>query len=124
MRIELSEAAARGESMAAQRLIDDFLVAVEQRGIAPVPLRVTLFNGRSARTDRQGWYLRRNRSVAIGSDGGYYVLAVPGGIAEQVRGVRLQRTPPPLVVGRGAKDGEGGDLRDFLELVLERGTAD
>jgi hypothetical protein len=32
--------------------------------------------------------------------------------------VKLSATPPPLVVGRGGRDGETGDLNEFLDRVL------
>jgi hypothetical protein len=32
--------------------------------------------------------------------------------------VKLSATPPPLVVGRGGRDGETGDLTEFLDRVL------
>ena len=106
---------ATGPSRAqAQRLIDAFVVEARARGIAPEPLRATLFDGHGVKTDRSGWYLRKNKSVAIGDDGAYYVLTVPGGLRERFTGVRLQPTPPPLEVGRGGRDGETGDLADFL----------
>ena len=120
-RIELSEQASRAEAERAQVLIDDFVAEATRRGIAPEPLRATLMGGGQARTDKQGWYLRRNHSIAIGTDGGYYVLTVPGGTMARFTGVRLQPTPPPLQVGRGGRDGETGDLREFLAWRLGAG---
>jgi hypothetical protein len=37
---------------------------------------------------------------------------------ERLRGVKLAAAPPPLVVGRGGRDGETGDLVEFLDRVL------
>ena len=76
--------------------------------MAPEPLRATLFDGQSVKTDKTGWYLRKNRSLAVGEDGAYYVLTVPGGLKERFAGVRLQATPPPLEIGKGGRDGESG----------------
>ncbi len=76
------------------------------------------------KTDKTGWYLRLNRSVAVGDDGAYYVLTVPGGLRERFTGVRLRPTPPPLEVGRGGRDGETGSLADFLRWRLARGNPD
>ena len=87
------------------------------------PLRATLYSGQSVKTDKVGWYLRKNQSVAVGDDGSYYVLIVPGGFRERLSGVKLQPSPPPLVVGKGGKDGETGDLAEFLQLRLEPGWA-
>lgn len=119
-RIALSEAAQRHESVAAQRLIEDFLTQVRTLGIPPVPLRARLLSGAEVRTDSRGWYLRKNQSLAIGEDGSYYVLTVPGGVMERLRGVQLKPTPPPLQVGRGGRDGETGELKEFLAMTLER----
>jgi hypothetical protein len=120
-RAELAAAQERGESIQAQKLINEFLAAAKAKGIAPHPLRATLYSGQSVKTDKIGWYLRKNHSVAIGDDGRYYVLIVPGGLRERLSGAKLQPTPPPLVVGRGGKDGETGDLARFLQLRLEPG---
>lgn len=120
-RAELAAAHERGENKAAQALIDSFVAEARTRGVAPEPLRATLLSGQSVRTDQQGWYLRKNRSVAVGTDGNYYVLTVPGGLAERVRGARLRPTPPPLVIGKGGRDGETGDLAEFLRRRLAAG---
>jgi len=120
-RAELAAAQERGESQQAQRLIDGFVTEMKSRGVAPEPLRATLFTGQSVKTDQRGWYLRKNHSLAIGEDGAYYVLTVPGGLRERLSGVRLQPSPPPLVVGRGGRDGESGSLSDFLAWRLAAG---
>ena len=117
-RAALAAAREEAESRQAQQLIDDFLNQAQDRGLAPVPLRATLYSGAVVRTDKTGWYLRRNRSLAVGADGAYYVLTVPGGWRERLSGVTLQPSPPPLEVGRGGRDGETGDLRTFLDRVL------
>ena len=122
-RAELAAAQERAESLKAQKLIDAFLAAAKAKGIAPQPLRATLYSGKSVKTDKVGWYLRKNQSVAVGDDGSYYVLIVPGGFRERLSGVKLRPSPPPLVVGRGGKDGETGDMAEFLQLRLEPGWA-
>jgi hypothetical protein len=119
-RAELAAADSRAEAARAQRLIDAFLITARRNGLQPQPLQARLLSGRLVRTDKQGWYLRRDRSVAIGADGGYYQLLVPGGLRERIRGVRLRSTSPPMVVGRGGKDGETGPLQDFLDRLLTR----
>ncbi|WP_375424452.1 hypothetical protein [uncultured Friedmanniella sp.] len=120
-RAELAAAQERGESQRAQLLIDAFVRDAQARGLAPEPLRATLFTGQSVKTDKVGWYLRKNQSLAIGQDGGYYVLTVPGGFRERFTGVRLMRSPPPLIVGKGGRDGESGSLSDFLAWRLAAG---
>ena len=120
-RAELAAGAERAESVKAQQLINDFLRDAAAAGIAPEPLRATLYTGQSVKTDKRGWYLRKNKSVAIGEDGGYYILTVPGGLAERIRGVKLRQSPPPLIVGKGGRDGETGDLAEFLARRLAQG---
>jgi hypothetical protein len=120
-RAELAAAQARGESREAQKLIDEFVTAAKAKGMAPHPLRATLYGGQSVKTDKVGWYIRKNQSIAIGEDGAYYTLTVPGGLRERFTGVKLTPSPPPLVVGRGGKDGESGDLADFLKWRLAAG---
>ncbi len=105
----------------AQELIDAFLRDVARACISAEPLRATLYTGQSVKTDKRGWYLRKNQSVAVGEDGGYYILTVPGGLKERLRGVRLRRSPPPLIVGKGGRDGETGDLVEFLARRLQQG---
>lgn len=120
-RAELAANQERGESRQAQVLVDAFVRDARARGIAPEPLRATLFDGRSVKTDKVGWYLRKNKSLAIGEDGSYYVLTVPGGLRERLAGVRLQPSPPPLLIGKGGRDGESGSLSDFLAWRLAAG---
>ncbi len=118
-RIELSQQAARFEAVAAQALIDEFIVTARERGLQPVPLRARTLDGHVVKTDKHGWYLRRNHSIAIDTDGGYHVMTVPGGWLERFRGVKLHAVLPPLQVGKGGRDGETGDLKEFLAWVLD-----
>jgi hypothetical protein len=120
-RVELAALKDQAESREAQQLVDAFVTEARALGIAPEPLRATLFDGHAVKTDKLGWYLRNNRSVAVGDDGAYYVLTVPGGLRERLRGVRLTPSPPPLEVGRGGRDGETGDLAEFLRKRLDAG---
>ena len=120
-RAALAAGAERAESAKAQELVDAFLADVAAAGIAAEPLRATLYTGQAVKTDKRGWYLRKNKSVAVGEDGGYYILTVPGGLKERLRGVHLRRSPPPLIVGKGGRDGETGDLAEFLQRRLAQG---
>jgi hypothetical protein len=120
-RAELAASQERAESRQAQVLIDRFVADAKARGIAPQALRATLYTGQSVKTDKLGWYLRKNQSLAIGEDGSYYVLTVPGGLRERLSGVKLKASPPPLIVGKGGRDGESGDIAEFLRWRLEAG---
>jgi hypothetical protein len=120
VRAELAAGSARYESERAQVLIDSFIAKAMELGIDPEPLRAHTFAGAEVKTDKVGWYIRKNKSIGVGTDGGYYQLTVPGsgGLLERLRGVKLAAAPPPLVVGRGGRDGETGDLVEFLDRVL------
>jgi hypothetical protein len=120
-RANLAKAQDRAESVKAQALIDQFVKDARARGIVPGPIRATLYTGQSVKTDKTGWYLRKNESLAVGDDGAYYVLTVPGGLRERLSGVKLKPTAPPLIVGKGGRDGESGDLAEFLRWRLEAG---
>ncbi len=115
---EMAEAARRREGEAAQVLVDQFVKDARDRGIAPVPLEAAQLNGRRVKTDKTGWYVNKSRSIAIGEDGSWYVLTVPSSVLGRFRVAKLESSLPELVVGRGARDGESGDLPDFLERVL------
>ena len=110
------------ESAAARVLLADFVERARERGLEPEPLRARSFDGTATyRTPVRGWYLRRNRSVAVGTDGEFYVLGVPGSLVARLRGATLTPSDPPLVLGKGGRDGESISLADAIELVLDRG---
>lgn len=117
-RVELGEQAARREAVAAQVLIDEFVRTAQAQGLSPVPLKATTLDGHTVKTDKTGWYLRQNKSIAIDTEGGYHSLVVPGGLRERFRGVKLSGDQPSLSVGKGGRDGETGTLKEFLGWVL------
>jgi len=119
-RAEMAATDARIEAAAAQRQIDDFTAEMERRGIAPEPLSACLLNGTRVKSDRVGWYLNAAQTIAIGPRGEYYQLTVPGRALARLRGVSVPVAQPSLVVARGGRDGESGDLGDFLARALER----
>lgn len=119
IRAELSASTARNEAARAQVLIDQFIADAKAQGLEPRPLKATTMDGHVVRTDKVGWYLRTNHSLAIGTDGNYYSLTVPGGVMARFKGVKLEPSLAPLVVGRGGRDGETGDLKEFLAWVLD-----
>ncbi|WP_188037713.1 hypothetical protein, partial [Actinotalea sp. JY-7885] len=110
------------ESAQARAMIARFVAEARERGVAPVPLRARSYDGQSRyRTPLKGWYLRRNESVAVGTDGEFYVLTVPGSLRALLTGATPEPSDPPLVLGKGARDGESIDLADALAIAL--GTA-
>lgn len=111
----------RADSAAAQAAIDDFLAEARRRGLVAGPLRARGYDGRATyRTALRGWYLRKNRSVAIDDEGRFYILSAEGGLIARLRGVSPTPSDPPRVLGAGGRDGESIDMADALALVLER----
>jgi hypothetical protein len=107
------------ESAEAQLLIDRFVAAAKEAGLATEELKARPWSGRGRyRTGIEGWYLRRDHSIGVGVDGRYYLLATPPVRLGRWRTVPVEPSPPPLVVGRGARDGESIDLKALLELRL------
>jgi len=105
----------QGEAARARALIGEFLAYASAHGIEPQPLRARTYDGRARyRTPLLGWYLRVDETVAIDTDGRFYVLRTPPSLVGQIRGVVPEPSDPPLVIGAGGKDGESIDLRDAL----------
>jgi hypothetical protein len=108
------------ESVKAQALIDRFVERAKQTGVPTEELTARPWSGGGRyRTGVVGWYLRSNRSVGVGADGSFYVLSVPPVRFGRWRTVRVDPTPPPLVVGKGAGDGEVFDLDVLLQQRLQ-----
>jgi len=117
-REEMAAAARRNESIAAQVLVDEFVADAKGRGLVPEPLRAQLMDGTRVKSDQVGWYLNKARTLAIAPNGRFFQLLTTGGRLTRLTGVKLNPSPPPLVVGRGGRDGETGDLSDFLARTL------
>jgi hypothetical protein len=111
------------ESVRAQAMIDRFVVDVTAGGFPTQELTARPWSGKGRyKTGITGWYLRRDQSVGIGTDGAYYVLVVPTERFGRWRTVAVEPTQPPLQVGAGARDGESVTLEELLRLRLEWGT--
>lgn len=111
-------ASRREEHERATALIREAIARFTAAGIAPVPLRARTPTGRRVRTSLHGWYLTEDRTVAVDTEARYYVMRVPASLAAIWRGADPEATDAPLVVGRGARDGESFDLADLLERRL------
>ncbi|SEJ22725.1 hypothetical protein SAMN05421637_1232 [Demequina mangrovi] len=126
-RLEMADALARqrqAESRAASALIQAFVSDAVAAGLAPETLTARTYDGRSrVRTSVTGWYLKRDRSVGVGTDGSFYVLSTPGGLRERLRGAHLSPADPPLELGRGARDGESLPLDEALRKRLAGGDS-
>ena len=116
---EALERTQQAETTAARALIADFVREATARGLPPRPLAARSYDGRARyRTPLHGWYLRRNESVAVGTDGLFYVLTVPPSLRARLSGVTPSPSDPPIILGKGGRDGESIDLADALARVL------
>ncbi len=107
------------ESAKAQVLLDRFVAEAKQRGLPTEELTARPWSGSGRyRTGIVGWFLRTNGSVGVDVDGRFYVLNVPPVRFGRWRTIQVQPTPPPLVVGKGAGDGEVFDLDVLLDKRL------
>lgn len=110
------------ESARARQMLGELVARALSDGPAPEPLVVRSFDGRHTyRTPLRGWYLRQDRSVAVDTDGEFYVLRAPSSLTATFRGVRPAPSDPPLVLGAGGKDGESLDLEVAIARVLAAG---
>ena len=108
------------ESEQAQVLVDRFVAEAVRRGIPTEELLARPWSGRGRyRTGVEGWYLRRDRSIAVGTDGAYYSLTVAPRRLGRWRRLTLAPSPPPLQAGEGARDGESMALEELLLLRLD-----
>jgi hypothetical protein len=109
------------EAEQARELISEFVRAARDRGLAVRPLSAQGYDGRSRyRTGLRGWYLRPDHTLAVGEDGEFYILTVPGSLRARLTGAAVRPSAPRLVIGEGGRDGERIPLRDLLRLRLER----
>ncbi|MBL7254376.1 hypothetical protein [Paractinoplanes lichenicola] len=118
------EAGRVAEAREAAALLDEFVRRAAERRLPPQTLQARTFDGRATyRTHVRGWYLKSNRSVAVGEDGEYYVLTVPASLRARFTGAELTPSMPRLIVGAGGGDGETVPLRQLLDRRLEAGVS-
>jgi hypothetical protein len=107
------------ETEQARALLAGFIEKLQAAGIEPQPLRAPVVgSGTSYRTGITGWYLRRNKSLGLDTEGNFYILGVQAGLKPRLLGVRVLPSEPPLIVGLGARDGESLPLKELLGLRL------
>lgn len=114
------EAQRREEHERATAIIRKAIDAYRAAGIEPIPLQARPFTGTGTiRTSLTGWYLKHDRTLAVDEEGRFYVLRVPGGLLSRLKGATPEPSPAPLVVGRGARDGETFEIKELLQMRLE-----
>ena len=110
------------ETARAREMIHAFVEEALRRGLTPGPLLARAGEGRPTyRTGLVGWYLTRDGTLGVTTDGDYYTLVSPAGLKARLLGVTLAPTDPPLQVGAGARDGESIALDVLLALRLDAG---
>lgn len=108
------------EAAKAQVLIDRFVLRAREAGLPTEELTARPWSGSGRyRTGVTGWFLRRNGSVGVDTDGRFYVLNVAPVRLGRWRTVRIEPTEPPLVVGKGGGDGETFALDELLDMRLQ-----
>lgn len=122
-RAQALERQRQGESRQAGVLVRQFAADAQAAGLTPVRLTARTYDGTSRlRTQVDGWYLKKDMSVAVGTDGEFYVLSAPRSIRGMLRGITLEPSDAPLELGRGARDGESMPLSDALAKRLAAGN--
>ena len=117
--VEAQRRRSEQESAKAQVLVDRFVTQAEAGGLPTEELTARPWSGRGRYpTGVVGWFLRRNGSVGVGTDGRFYVLNVAPVPFGRWRSVRIEPSPPPLIVGKGGGDGETFALDELLEMRL------
>ncbi|TDB77790.1 hypothetical protein [Micromonospora sp. KC723] len=110
------------EQAEATELVSRFAAEATRRGLRTDRLTAASYNGRSRyRTRLAGWYIDQARARAVDTDGRFYLLTVPASLRSRLLGARPTPSAPPLVVGRGGRDGESLPLAALLSLRLEAG---
>lgn len=114
------QAAREDEHRRATSIIREAIARFQDAGIIPIPLRARPYIGSGTiRTALQGWYLKHDLSLAVDAGGRYYVMRVDGGLRARLRGATPEPSMAPLVVGRGARDGDTFGLEELLQMRLE-----
>jgi hypothetical protein len=117
------EADRAAEARRAAALLDDFVRRAGESGLAPHPLSARALDGRSTyKTNVRGWYLKSDRSVAVGEDGEYYILTVPSSLRARFTGADVSPSMPRMIVGAGGGDGEPMPLGQLLDRRLNAGA--
>lgn len=108
------------ETAQAREQLVAFVEELKTRRVEPEELRAQVVgSATSYRTGVTGWYLRKNRSLGVDLDANFYILGVPASLKSRLTGIHLTPSDPPLVVGRGARDGESMPLAQLLALRLD-----
>lgn len=119
---EADERARVAEQAEAAELVAWFAAEATRRGLRTTRLVARSYDGRGRyRTRLTGWYVDRAQTRAVDIDGRFHLLTVPASLRSRLLGADPQPSAPPLVVGRGGRDGESIPLRTLLTRRLDAG---
>ncbi|WP_327653043.1 hypothetical protein [Micromonospora aurantiaca] len=108
----------------AAALVASFAAEAIRLGLRTTRLSARSYDGRARyRTRISGWYIDRAHTRAVDRDGRFHLLTVPASLPARLFGVDPQPDPPPLVLGKGGRDGESVPLRDALRRRLAAGDS-
>lgn len=108
------------ETEQARALLAEFIEKLRVAGVEPQPLKAPVVgSGTSYRTGITGWYLRRNKSLGLDTDGNFYILGTQPSLKSLLFGVQVLPSDPPVIVGQGGRDGESIPLKQLLQNRLE-----
>lgn len=120
---EAARRAREAEARTTAPMVTAFAERMTAAGVPATRLRATPYSGcGTLPTDVTGWYVRRDRSIGVGVDGGWYVLVVAPSLRGRITGVHVAPGDAPLQVGAGGRDGDSVALTELLDLRLAAGT--
>ncbi|MFI9640578.1 hypothetical protein ACIG87_10990 [Micromonospora sp. NPDC051925] len=112
----------QAEQAEAAGLVRAFVAEAQHRGLATTRLAALSYDGRHRyRTRLHGWYVDRAQRRAIDLAGRFHLLTVPASLRSLLFGATPEPSPPPLVIGRGGRDGESLPLEVLLRRRLSAG---
>ena len=123
-RAQALERQRQAESRQAAVLVQQFAEDARAAGIEPVRFTARPYQGGGGRyrTDVEGWYLKRDQSVGVGTDGLFYVLSVAPSLKARITGAHVEPAEPPLELGKGGRDGESMPMEEALRKRLAGGN--
>ncbi|WP_297081145.1 hypothetical protein [uncultured Demequina sp.] len=122
-RAQALERQRQAESRQAAVMVRKFAEDARAAGIEPVRFTARPYGGGARyRTAVEGWYLKRDQTVGVGTDGQFYVLSVAPTLKARVTGAHLEPAEPPLELGKGGRDGESMPMQVALDKRLAGGN--
>ncbi|PKQ25363.1 MAG: hypothetical protein CVT64_10190 [Actinobacteria bacterium HGW-Actinobacteria-4] len=112
-----------GETLVAAKMVREFADRATAAGITPVQFSARTYDGNARyRTHIYGWYLKKDRSVGVSTDGVFYVLTAPRRFMSHFTGTHVEPAEPPLELGKGGRDGESMPIETALAKRLAAGN--